>query len=108
MCGIAGIASLKKGTINRDLLGRMVKVLEHRGPDDEGFYLSSSQNPNTELDVGLGHRRLSIIDLKGGCQPMANENKTIWIVYNGEIYNFPELKSSLIKKGHRFTTKSDT
>jgi len=108
MCGIAGIASLKKGTINRDLLGRMVKVLEHRGPDDEGFYLSSSQNPNTELDVGLGHRRLSIIDLKGGSQPMANENKTIWIVYNGEIYNFPELKSSLIKKGHRFTTKSDT
>jgi len=108
MCGIAGIASLNENRVEPEIIKRMTDLLTHRGPDDEGLYLSRRENPNSKLTVGLGHRRLSIIDLEGGHQPMANEEKSVWIVYNGEIYNFPELKESLIKKGHRFTTKSDT
>ena len=108
MCGIAGIASFKDNLINPDTLKRMRDILKHRGPDDEGLYLSRQHNPNTKLKVGLGHRRLSIIDLESGHQPMSNEDKTIWIVHNGEIYNFPELREELIGKGHRFSTKSDT
>jgi len=108
MCGIAGIASFRDDLVSADTLKRMRDILRHRGPDDEGLYLSRQNNPNTKLKVGLGHRRLSIIDLEGGHQPMSNEDKTIWIVYNGEIYNFHELKDGLIKKGHRFSTESDT
>lgn len=108
MCGIAGIASLNENKIDENILKRMRDVLRHRGPDDEGIYISRTENPNSRLKVGLGHRRLSIIDIEGGHQPMSNEAKTIWMVYNGEVYNFPELKKKLIKKGHRFKTKTDT
>jgi asparagine synthase (glutamine-hydrolysing) len=78
----------------------MTDTMVHRGPDDEGFYCSGP--------VGLGHRRLSIIDLAGGHQPLANEDETVWIVFNGEIYNFDELQDDLVKKGHVFKTRSDT
>ncbi|MDB4349694.1 asparagine synthase (glutamine-hydrolyzing), partial [Omnitrophica bacterium] len=108
MCGIAGIASFSDNHVGEDQIGRMTGVLKHRGPDDEGFYISRLQDPASRLRVNLGHRRLSIIDIEGGHQPMTNEDKTIWIVYGGEVYNFPELREWLTAKGHRFTTKSDT
>ena len=78
----------------------MADAIAHRGPDDEGYYLSGQ--------IGLGFRRLSIIDLSGGHQPLSNEDGTIWIVFNGEIYNYQELREYLISKGHIFRTKSDT
>jgi asparagine synthase (glutamine-hydrolysing) len=78
----------------------MTDVISHRGPDDEGFYINQN--------VGLGFRRLSIIDLKTGHQPLSNEDETIWIVFNGEIYNYLELRENLTKQGHTFKTKSDT
>ncbi len=78
----------------------MCRVMTHRGPDEEGFYLSKN--------IGLGSRRLSIIDLKTGKQPIHNEDQSIWIVYDGEVYNFPELRKDLEKKGHRFYTRTDT
>ena len=79
---------------------RMCQSIVHRGPDDEGIY---AQGP-----VGLGMRRLSIIDLSGGHQPIHNEDKSVWIVYNGEIYNFPELRRGLEQRGHKFYTHTDT
>lgn len=101
MCGICGIYNYgDKQPISLDQLKAMSDTLIHRGPDDEGFYALGS--------IGLGHRRLSIIDLGGGHQPMANEDETIWVVFNGEIYNFDELQDYLIKKGHIFKTRSDT
>ena len=102
MCGICGKLSLtgRPDLIDRDVLRRMMDAMRHRGPDDEGMYISGS--------VGLGHRRLSIIDLSTGKQPIGNEDGTIWIVFNGEIYNFQELRSFLIKRGHRFRTSTDT
>ena len=101
MCGICGIYNFRtKEPVNLDLLKAMNDTLVHRGPDEEGFYVSGP--------VGLGHRRLSIIDLEGGKQPMTNEDQTIWVVFNGEIYNFPELHDYLVKKGHIFETRSDT
>jgi asparagine synthase (glutamine-hydrolysing) len=78
----------------------MANTIEHRGPDDEGFHISGQ--------VGLGFRRLSIIDLIGGHQPLTNEDGTVWIVFNGEIYNYEELRSDLLHRGHKFKTKSDT
>ena len=72
----------------------------HRGPDDEGFYL--------DRELGLGNRRLSIIDLPGGHQPLANEDQTVWITFNGEIYNHRELRSELEARSHRFRTSADT
>jgi len=88
----------------------MTKVLRHRGPDDEGFYLK--EIPGNAISAGcgvaLGHRRLSIIDLAGGHQPMSNEDETIWIVFNGEIYNFRALRRELEAAGHRFRSRSDT
>ena len=96
MCGITGYF----GEGNREILKKMTDSLRHRGPDDEVFYMGER--------IGLGHRRLSIIDLEGGHQPMTNEDKTIWVVFNGEIYNFQELKEKLEKQGHQFKTKSDT
>lgn len=96
MCGIYGFSGFR----DDDLLRRMGDVLEHRGPDDRGEYV--------EDDVSLGNRRLSIIDLAGGHQPIHNEEKTVWITYNGEIYNFHELRDDLINHGHRFYTKTDT
>ncbi len=101
MCGICGIFLLDPGdVVARPLLERMNRTMNHRGPDDEGYYVSGP--------VGLGMRRLSIIDLDGGRQPVANEDETISIVFNGEIYNYPELRSELLAKGHRFRTRSDT
>ena len=78
----------------------MCQTIVHRGPDDEGVYAQGA--------IGLGMRRLSIIDLSGGQQPIHNEDKTVWVVFNGEIYNFPELRRELEARGHRFYTHSDT
>jgi len=101
MCGIAGIYNFKTlKPVTQSLVRAMTDTLVHRGPDDEGFYLSDG--------IGLGHRRLSIIDLAAGHQPISNEDGTIWVVFNGEIYNFGDLHDSLVKKGHIFKTKSDT
>ena len=101
MCGICGIYNFETNKpVSSDILKAMADTMVHRGPDDEGFYVSGS--------IGLGHRRLSIIDLEGGHQPMDNENQAIWVISNGEIYNFVELRSRLEKKGHIFKTRSDT
>jgi asparagine synthase (glutamine-hydrolysing) len=100
MCGICGFCFPDERPVDFDVLVRMTSTLQHRGPDDEGYY--------TGAGVALGHRRLSIIDLDTGKQPIFNEDKTIFVVFNGEIYNFPELKKELEKKGHRFYTKTDT
>ena len=110
MCGIAGILDLKGNNIEYRLLKAMCRKMEHRGPDDEGVYIGpQSMVYSSGANVGLGHRRLSIIDLSpAGHQPMCNEDKTVWIVMNGEIYNFLELKEGLIKKGHCFKSKTDT
>jgi asparagine synthase (glutamine-hydrolysing) len=101
MCGICGIYNLDKATpVAEEILGRMTDALTHRGPDDRGIYLNGF--------IGLGHRRLSIIDLQSGRQPMTNEDGTVWTTYNGELYNFRELRSCLLKKGHVFKTNCDT
>ena len=105
MCGICGIVSTKP--IEGSLIKRMTALLEHRGPDDEGTYLTQDAQHTTH--IALGHRRLSIIDLSpAGHQPMANEDKTIWLVYNGELYNFRELSVQLKTCGHQFRTDCDT
>lgn len=96
MCGIAGFI----GEGNREILENITNTLRHRGPDDVGFFL--------EGKVGLGHRRLSIIDLNTGRQPIFSEDKSVVVVFNGEIYNFLELKKELEKKGHNFSTQTDT
>ena len=108
MCGIAGSCNFTGKKVERPDIERMIKTLVHRGPDDEGIYISADQFPNAAAQVGLGHRRLNIIDLQTGHQPMSNEDGSIWIVCNGEIYNFLELRERLLSKGHRFKTKSDT
>src|SRR5215469_5473590 len=100
MCGIAGIVKADAVLPARELLKRMCDVMLHRGPDDEGFYFSPS--------VGLGIRRLSIIDLETGHQPILNEDGNIAVVLNGEIYNYRELRRMLESKGHHFATASDT
>jgi asparagine synthase (glutamine-hydrolysing) len=101
MCGIAGIVcATRESNITEGLVREMCDRIIHRGPDDEGIFV--------EDGAGLGIRRLSIIDLSGGHQPVFNEDRSAWIVYNGEIYNFPELRAELEKSGHRFYTKTDT
>lgn len=101
MCGICGKINFNSEPVSEALLKSMTSCLSHRGPDDEGIYLKNN--------IGLGHRRLSIIDLSPlAHQPMSNEDETVWIVYNGEIYNFPDLREDLIKKGHIFRSRSDT
>lgn len=100
MCGICGYLTWGQEAIQEEIIHQMCQVIRHRGPDDEGIYL--------EKNVGLGMRRLNIIDLVTGHQPIHNEDETIWIVYNGEIYNFPELRDSLEKNGHRFYSRTDT
>jgi asparagine synthase (glutamine-hydrolysing) len=100
MCGIAGIVKKTGAVVERPLLQRMISMVNHRGPDAVGFHFSGS--------MGFAHARLSIIDLEGGHQPMHNEDKTVWITFNGEIFNYVELREDLIKKGHRFQTQSDT
>ncbi|MCE5312572.1 MAG: asparagine synthase (glutamine-hydrolyzing) [Nitrospiraceae bacterium] len=103
MCGIAGIASFNGRPVSADTLVSMRDLLTHRGPDDAGLYIT----PDSRL--GFAHRRLSIIDLSAaGHQPMSNEDETVWICFNGEIFNFPDLKASLIKQGHAFRSNCDT
>src|SRR5215813_564168 len=101
MCGIAGIVKLNPDdTVDEVRVKRMRDVLRHRGPDGEGLWLDGP--------VGLGHRRLSIVDVAAGQQPMANEDETVWITYNGEIYNHARLRPELQANGHRYRTRSDT
>jgi asparagine synthase (glutamine-hydrolysing) len=101
MCGIAGRFNFTPSDpIDRDRLIAMTNTLTHRGPDADGFYIGPG--------IGLGHRRLSIIDLSTGDQPVANEDQTVRVVFNGEIYNFAELRADLAQHGHRFRTESDT
>jgi len=101
MCGIAGVVSAsRESNINEGLVRHMCDQIVYRGPDDEGIYVADG--------AGLGMRRLSIIDLSGGHQPVFNEDRNAWIVFNGEIYNFPELRPELESRGHRFYTKTDT
>ncbi|MDP2644065.1 MAG: asparagine synthase (glutamine-hydrolyzing) [Desulfobacterales bacterium] len=101
MCGICGIYNYNKDVaVHKSEIAAMCRSMFHRGPDDQGIY--------TQGAIGLGMRRLSIIDVAGGKQPIANEDESIWIVLNGEIYNYLELREFLVKKGHRFKTNSDT
>lgn len=100
MCGICGIVDFDGRPIEPSLIRRMSNVLTHRGPDGEGFYVSDR--------VALGARRLAIIDVAAGRQPLTNEDGTVWVAYNGEIYNFAELRTELISKGHVFRTHCDT
>ncbi|GAX61232.1 asparagine synthase [Candidatus Scalindua japonica] len=101
MCGICGKVNFDKdSTVDRRVLENMMAIMNHRGPDDKGMYIKGQ--------VGLGHKRLSIIDLNTGKQPISNEDMNVWVVYNGEIYNYRELRKRLIEKGHVFKTESDT
>jgi asparagine synthase (glutamine-hydrolysing) len=101
MCGIAGILEFDKNVhVDSGVLRRMCNVMAHRGPDDDGFF--------TQGNIGLGMRRLSIVDLATGHQPISNEDGSIWIVFNGEIYNHRALREHLITRGHRYRTQSDT
>ncbi len=101
MCGITGIANSESGAlVDARTIHQMCETLVHRGPDEEGIYVKGG--------TGLGMRRLSIIDVAGGHQPVHNETKTVWVVFNGEIYNFPELRADLETRGHRFYTNTDT
>jgi len=100
VCGIAGIVGRSGEVVEASDVHSMCQAILHRGPDDEGLYVRGS--------VGLGMRRLSIIDVAGGRQPIHNEDRTVWAVFNGEIYNFPELRAELESRGHSFYTHSDT
>ena len=101
MCGICGQFNFESGApVRQEDLRAMTQSIVHRGPDDEGYFIDGA--------LGFGFRRLSIIDLAGGHQPMSDQEETVWVVFNGEIYNFPELKSELQKFGHKFRTTSDT
>src|SRR5580693_6543615 len=100
MCGIAGMFNLDRAPVTPESLRGMIRMLSHRGPDSTGLHL--------ENGVGLAHARLSIIDLAGGQQPMRNEDSSLWITFNGEIFNYVELREELRSKGHRFVTNSDT
>jgi asparagine synthase (glutamine-hydrolysing) len=101
MCGIAGKFNFDRTrSVDRERLTAMTTAIAHRGPDADGFHIAEG--------IGLGHRRLSIIDLATGDQPLANEDSTVWVVFNGEIYNFAEVRAELERAGHRFRTHTDT
>ena len=100
MCGIVGMFNLDGAPVPSESLHGMIRMLAHRGPDNTGFH--------TQNGVGLGHARLSIIDLASGHQPMCNENSSLWITFNGEIFNYLELREELLSRGHKFATRSDT
>jgi asparagine synthase (glutamine-hydrolysing) len=101
MCGIAGQYNYqRREPVERETIMRMARSIAHRGPDDEGFFVAGP--------VGLGFRRLSIIDLASGHQPMSDPEETVWVIFNGEIYNYKELRAELQSKGHQFRTNSDT
>ena len=131
MCGIAGIYNRNGAPVSYELLARMARSMVHRGPDEEGYFLNldgaafkdfagpaglpplrntgfPASGHAARGNAGLGHRRLSIIDLSSGQQPLSNEDGSIWISFNGEVYNFQSLKQELEAKGHRFRTNSDT
>ena len=101
MCGICGqIKIASDEPVDQETIRRMSQTMFHRGPDDEGYFFDRS--------LGLGFRRLSIIDLAGGHQPMSDAEESVWIVFNGEIYNYQELRAELEGRGHKFRTSSDT
>ena len=101
MCGICGQYNFRdQKPVDPEVIRRMTQTMVHRGPDDQGYYFSGP--------LGFGFRRLSIIDLEGGHQPMADRERSVWLVFNGEIYNFPELKKELEGYGHVFQTRCDT
>ena len=102
MCGIAGISVPKGKQVSQRALKTLASAMTHRGPDEEGVF--SSRNGR----IGLAHRRLKVIDLKGGHQPISNEDGTKTLVFNGEIYNYKTLRKSLKANGHRFSSQSDT
>jgi len=100
MCGICGISYSNGQTPEQSVLEKMTKAILHRGPDSDGFHVAPG--------VGLATRRLAIVDIKGGDQPIANEDESLWIVFNGESHNYPDLYADLVKRGHKFRTRSDT
>src|SRR5215470_1246132 len=101
MCGICGQFNfVRNEPVEPATIRRMTGTMVHRGPDDDGYFISGA--------LGLGFRRLSIIDLAGGHQPMSDAEQTVWVIFNGEIYNFRELRAELEGRGHRFRTSSDT
>ena len=101
MCGLCGKINFDRDEpVSAAVVGKMMRVMSHRGPDGAGRFVAGP--------VGLGHRRLSIIDLSTGDQPMSNEDGTVWVVFNGEIYNFAELRRELVARGHCFKSSSDT
>ncbi|MEW4488840.1 asparagine synthase (glutamine-hydrolyzing) [Thalassoglobus sp. JC818] len=112
MCGIAGgVWSANSEPLSQSHLEKMLHAIRHRGPDDYGVYFSATEenrNETLSASAALGHRRLSIIDLSGGRQPLSNEDGTVWVSFNGEIYNYRELRKELIQQGHVFRTDSDT
>src|SRR6267142_832880 len=102
MCGIAGVLAGSRTADVTPIVERLTTALAHRGPDGSGFHFARGRS------VGLGHRRLSIVDVEGGAQPMANEDETVWVVLNGELYNHLDLRRELEQLGHRFRTRADT
>src|SRR6266498_1999802 len=101
MCGIVGVLNLTDHPpVDEMMFSGMLSMIHHRGPDGFGIYRDAC--------VGLGSARLSIIDISGGDQPIGNEDGTLWIVFNGEIFNYVELRPELEARGHRFSTRSDT
>jgi len=112
MCGITGgVWTEPREAIDAPTLERMTDVLAHRGPDGRGEFQSSCQllaGHGATPGIALGHRRPAILDLPGGTQPMSNEDETVWVVFNGEVYNFRLLRRKLEANGHRFRTQCDT
>src|SRR5271167_1818544 len=100
MCGIAGQISLSSSKPDREIVAQMIATLNHRGPDSHAIYEYEN--------AALAHARLSIIDLECGAQPMSNEDGSLWITFNGEIFNYLELRELLLSRGHKFATRSDT
>lgn len=100
MCGICGISHADNRVPERSLIEKMTGAILHRGPDSDGFYVNEG--------IGLGVRRLAIIDVAGGDQPIPNEDESLWVIFNGESHNFPELHADLVRRGHEFRTQSDT
>src|SRR5437764_4376805 len=114
MCGIVGAVSANYQAVASETVRRMCAAIRHRGPDDEGYYFNEVDEKGSRsrfqgsASVGLGMRRLAIIDLQTGHQPIHNEDQSVWVVLNGEIYNYRELRAELEARGHRFYTQTDT